>query len=593
MERRLAAIMAADVVGYSRLIRADEEGTIAALMALRADLIDPRIAEHNGRIVKLMGDGMLAEFPSVVDAMRAAVETQRAVAERNADLPEEKRIEFRVGINLGDVVIDGDDIQGDGINVAARLEGLAEPGGICVSGSVHEQVRDKVDIAFEDLGEQEVKNIDRPVQVWRWVKDDKVACAGPLRASEPLPLPRKPSVVVLPFENMSGDPEQEYFSDGISEDIITGLSQMRGIFVIARNSAFTYKGRGVDVKRVGLDLGVRYVLEGSVRRSGNRIRVTAQLIDADTGIHVWADRYDGTIEDVFALQDEITANVITAVGPEITLAEIQRARGKRSESFDAWDRYLQALQGFYAVNKAGYEEATALLEEAIELDPRFSTAYATLARCHAYAGFHGWGHSAHEVIAKAEEFARQSVALDENDPFGHLALGQVLIFNSDPGRAVNELKRALELSPNLSIAHELLSNALAFLGRSEEALAAAERANRGSPRDPERYVWYVGVPTAAKFLWSASWYGHGLAVPWTRRRSQTGDRKSSRTDAETYAQGHGPQPDVCARVRCDTGAGRLAPSRPAGMTAQGQHETFGITVGAHSFLCHLRVRDLE
>ena len=298
MERRLAAIMAADVVGYSRLIRADEEGTIAALKALRADLIDPKIAEHRGRIVKLMGDGMLAEFPSVVDAVRTAVETQQAVTEHNSGLPEDKRIEFRVGINLGDIIIDGEDIQGDGVNVAARLEGLAQPGGVCISGSVHEQVRDRLDVPFEDLGEKEVKNIARPVRVWQWPND-----AAPVAAAtehEPLTLPDKPSIAVLPFDNLSGDPEQEFFADGMAEDIITGLSRFRSLFVIARNSTFAYKGKSPDVREVAQDLGVRYILEGSVRRGGQRIRITAQLIDAEVGSHLWAERYDRDLEDIFA-----------------------------------------------------------------------------------------------------------------------------------------------------------------------------------------------------------------------------------------------------------------------------------------------------
>ena len=306
MERRLAAIMVTDVVGYSRLIRSDEEGTLAALKALRTDLIDPKIAEHHGRVVKLMGDGMLAEFASAVDAVRAAVEAQRAVAERNADLPEDKRIAFRVGINLGDVVVDGDDIHGDGVNVAARLEGLAEAGGICISGGVYDQVRDRIDFPFEDLGEHQVKNIDRPVRVWRWVTDG-VAAAGTASADKPLPLPDKPSIAVLAFDNLSGDPDQEYFADGIAEDIITALSKFRWFFVIDRNSSFTYKGKSVDVKQVAEELGVRYVLEGSVRKAGSRVRISAQLIDAATGNHVWAERYDRELADIFDLQDEMTA----------------------------------------------------------------------------------------------------------------------------------------------------------------------------------------------------------------------------------------------------------------------------------------------
>ena len=303
MERRLAAIMAADVVGYSRLIRADEEGTLAALNALRADLIDPKIADHHGRVFKLMGDGMLAEFASVVDAVRAAAEVHLAVAERNAVLPQDKRIEFRVGINLGDVVIDGDDIHGDGVNVAARLEGLAEPGGIYVSAAVYEQVRDRIDFPFEDLGEQEVKNIDRPVHVWRWVRDAAASLPEAVGAKELRPLPDKPSIVVLPFDNMSGDPEQEYFSDGITEDIITDLSKVSGLFVIARNSAFVYKEKAFNVADVCREIGVKFAVEGSVRKAGNRVRITAQLIDGSSGGHLWAERYDEQPRNLAEIRD--------------------------------------------------------------------------------------------------------------------------------------------------------------------------------------------------------------------------------------------------------------------------------------------------
>jgi adenylate cyclase len=357
-------------------------------------------------------------------------------------------------------------------------------------------VRDRVDLAFEDLGEQEVKNIDRPVRVWRCASVPAAPTADPPNLSN-LAAPRdKPSIAVLAFNNMSGDPEQEHFSDGIAEDIITGLSHMKDLLVIARNSSFTYKGQPVEVKRVGEELGVRYVLEGSVRRGGDRVRVTAQLIDTQTGGHVWADRYDGTLDDIFELQDDITAKVLSAVGPEITLAEIQRARSERSQSLDAWDRYLRALPPFYAMDRAGYEEVKALLGEAIEIDPKFAAAHATLARCYVHAGLHGWGISAREDIAKAEEFARKAIAFDEQEPLGHLALGLVHIFRTEPGRAVNELNRALELRPNLTIAYGYLSQAYGFAGRPEEALAAAERAQRGSPRDPERVMWFIGIMNA-------------------------------------------------------------------------------------------------
>jgi TolB-like protein len=329
VERRLAAILAADVVGYSRLMGSDEEATLAQLKVHRRELVDPKITEHRGRIVKTTGDGMLVEFASVVDALRCAVDVQRGMAERNAEVMKDKRIEFRMGINVGDIIIDCDDIYGDGVNVAARLEGLAEPGGICVSGRVQEDARGKLEIVFEDLGEQQLKNIARPVRVYR------VRLSGAAPSYRPaLPLPDKPSIAVLPFQNMSGDPEQEYFADGIVEEIITALSRFRQLFVIARNSTFTYKGRAVDVKQVGRELGVRYVLEGSVRKAGERVRITAQLIDAATGAHLWADRFDGGLGEIFELQESVAATVAGEIAPRVERAEIERVKRKPTESLD-------------------------------------------------------------------------------------------------------------------------------------------------------------------------------------------------------------------------------------------------------------------
>ena len=342
VQRRLLAILAADVAGYSRLMGADEEGTLAALKELRREVAEPKIKEHRGRIVKTTGDGLLVEFASVVDAMRCAVEVQHEMAERNAGVPEERRIQFRIGINISDIIKDGRDIHGDGVNVAARLEALAEPGGIWVNRVVRDQVRDKLDFAFEDAGEQRVKNIARPLRVYR-VRTGRVMGEAISAAQPPLALPDKPSVAVLPFTNMSGDPEQEFVSDGIAEDVITALSRYPSLFVIARNSSFTYKGRAVDVKQVGRELGVRYVLEGSVRKAGNRIRVTAQLVEAETGNHVWAERYDRDLADIFAVQDEITEAVTVAIAPAIADAELQRAVRKPTESLDAWAPYQRGL----------------------------------------------------------------------------------------------------------------------------------------------------------------------------------------------------------------------------------------------------------
>jgi TolB-like protein len=375
--RRLTAILAADVAGYSRLMGTDEEGILAQLKAHRRELVDLKITEHRGRIVKTTGDGMLVEFASVVDALRCAVEVQRGMIERNAEVPPDKRIEFRVGINVGDIIIDGDDIYGDGVNVAARLEGLAEAGGICVSARVQEDARGKLELAFEDMGEQQLKNIDRPVRAYRAKLSDQGTSPRPS-----LPLPDKPSIAVLPFQNMSGDPEQEYFADGIVEEIITALSRFRQIFVIARNSSFTYKGRAVDVKQVGRELGVRYVLEGSVRKAAKRVRITGQLVDASTSAHLWADRFDGGLEDIFDLQDRVTVSVVSAIAPKLEQAEIERTKHKPTERLDAYDCLLRGMASLYRVTRDSNSEALRLYYRAIELDPDFALAHGWAAFCY-------------------------------------------------------------------------------------------------------------------------------------------------------------------------------------------------------------------
>jgi adenylate cyclase len=378
--RRLAAILAADVAGYSRLIGANEEGTLGQLKALRAEIIDPKIVEHHGRIVKTTGDGLLVEFASVVDALRCAAEIQNAMAKGNAEIAAEKRIEFRIGINVGDIVIEDGDIFGDGVNVAARLEGLADPGGISVSARVQEDVAGKLDLTFEDLGEQSLKNIARPVRVYR-VSNAAVQSPSPVAPSA-LPLPDKPSIAVLPFQNMSGDPEQEYFADGMVEEIITALSRIRWLFVIARNSTFTYKGRSVDVKQVGRELRVRYVLEGSVRKVGQRVRIATQLIDATIGNHVWAERYDRPLADIFAVQDEITERVVGAIEPELYAAEHLRSQRKLPESLDAWECVIRALSCITQSSLAGYNEAEALCRRAITVSPNYGQAHSLLSwRC--------------------------------------------------------------------------------------------------------------------------------------------------------------------------------------------------------------------
>jgi adenylate cyclase len=377
LQRRLAAILAADVVGYSRLMRADEAGTLARLKSLRTELIDPRIAEYGGRIVKTTGDGILIEFPSAVDAVQHAVDVQAAVAQRNADVPPDRRMELRMGINVGDVIVDDDDLFGDGVNVAARLEGLAEPGGICVSGNAHEQVRYKLDLAFEDMGEQSVKNIDEPVRVYK-IGAEGGERAQPAAAGELLPSD-KPSIAVLPFDNLSGDPEQEYFSDGITEDIITALSRLRWFLIIARNSTFVYKGTAVDVKQVGRELGVEYVVEGSVRKAGNRVRISAQLIDGATGNNLWAENYDRELADIFDVQDEITQTVVATLEPKLVAAEGIRSQRRSSGDLNAWQLVMRAMSHFGKMTSKESQTAIALLEEAVQKFPNYGPAHSLLA----------------------------------------------------------------------------------------------------------------------------------------------------------------------------------------------------------------------
>ena len=484
VERRLAAILAADVAGYSRLMGEDEEGTLARLKALRRELADPKIKEHRGRIVKTTGDGLLLEFASVVDAVRCAVEVQREMAERNADVPPDRRIEFRMGINVGDIIKDRRDIYGDGVNVAARLEALAQPGGICVSRVVRDQVRDKLAFSFEDMGEQRVKNIARPVRAHRIVLGEVSPSEPPTEASTepPFALPDKPSIAVLPFQNMSGNPEQEYFADGIVEEIITALSKMRWFFVIARNSTFTYKDKAVDVKRVGRDLGVRYVLEGSVRRASSRVRITAQLIDATTGNHVWAERYDRELADIFAVQDEITERVVAAIEPELYAAEHFRSQRKPPESLDAWECVIRALSYVGYGTRVGNTEAEALCRRAIAIAPDYAQAHSLLA----WVLVRGtvWAGSIKTALEEAIAETRTALALDERDAWAHMTHGQVLLRMRRPEDGERALRRSLELNPNFALAYAFLGLPLAHQGADSEAVKSAEHALRLSPSDP-------------------------------------------------------------------------------------------------------------
>jgi adenylate cyclase len=486
---KLAAILAADVVGYSRLMGADEAGTHARLKALRKALMEPKIADCHGRTVKLTGDGALVEFASVVDAVRCAVEVQRSIAEHNAGLEPEQRIEFRVGINIGDVIIDGDDIYGDGVNVASRLEGLAPPGGLCVSDVVHQMVRGRLDLAFEDLGERQVKNIAQPVRVWRWI----VRATEPAKADEARSpsLPDKPSIAVLPFDNLSHDPDQDYFSDGLTEDLITDLSQLSALFVTSRHAVFQYKGRPTPPRQVADDLGVRYVLEGSVRRAANRVRINAQLIDAVTGFHLWAQRYDRDLEDIFALQDEITRAIVAALEVHLTPRERAGIQRRYTDNLQAYDLFLQARDGFWRRTREGAAQARTSLERAIALDPTFAAAHALLAEICRSEWWYGWRDD-DAALDHALQLAQKGVALDDSLPFAHMFLGWIHLWRKEHDQAIAAAKRCLALDPNSAEGHVRLGHILDQAGRPAEGLPFIETAMRLDPHYPYLYLFWLG-----------------------------------------------------------------------------------------------------
>jgi adenylate cyclase len=490
LQRRLSAILAADVVGYSRMMGRDEAGTLARLKSLRAEFLHPKVAEYGGRIVKTTGDGTLIEFGSAVDAVSHAVDVQRGMTERNSSLPKEEQIWLRLGINVGDIIIDGDDIFGDGVNVAARLEALAEPGGICISDRVHDYVGDRLDIACEDLGQQAVKNIAEPVHVYR-IRLGNAEATSSSDSQGQLPLPSKPSIAVLPFENMSGDPEQAYFADGMVEDIITDLSRFNQFKVIARNSAFVYKGRNVDVRQVGRELGVRYVLEGSVRRSGNRLRITGQLIEASNGTHLWAERFDGDLEDVFELQDRITESVVGAIEPTLLFAEVERARRLPPESLAAYDLYLQALPYLYAFRPEENRKALDLLYEAIERDPDYGIALAYGAWGYEQRLTRGWDPYGENDADAAIQLARRALETKTDDPRALAAAGFVLVMvGRDYNTGLSAIRRAEELNPNVAFVSMHIGVALIFAGESiDRALAHLEHAIRVSPGDPGGFIY--------------------------------------------------------------------------------------------------------
>ena len=485
-------MLAADVAGYSRLMGIDEEGTLARLKAVRKALVGPVIAFHRGRIVKTTGDGMLVEFASAVDAARCAIEVQRGMAEQNATAPTDIRIEFRIGIHVGDIIFDDNDIFGEGVNIAARLEGIAEPSGVCISDDAQRQIRGKVDIAFEDMGLQTLKNIAEPMRAWRMklngIPSTVVSKKGSLDNAQLLALPDKPSIAVIPFQNMSGDPEQEYFADGIVEDIITALSRFKSVFVIARNSSFTFKGRAADIKKVGQELGVRYVLEGSIRKAGGRVRITGQLIDAATGAHLWADKFDGSLEDVFDLQDRITAKVVAAIAPKLDQAEIERSKRKSTEKLDAYDYYLRGLALVESASKDENEEALRLFYKAIEIDTNFALAHAMVARCFTLRKANGWMVDVARESAETAKLARRAVELGRDDAAVLSRVGYALarvVFEPDEGADL--IERALTLNPHLSSAWQFSGLLKAFRGEPETAIEHLAQAMRLSPLDPSLY----------------------------------------------------------------------------------------------------------
>ncbi len=497
-------MLAADVAGYSRLMGIDEEGTLARLKAVRKAFVDPTIAAHRGRIVKTTGDGMLVEFASAVDAIRGAVEVQRGMADQNASVPQDQRIEFRIGIHVGDIIIDDDDIFGDGVNVAARLEGIAEPGGVCISDDAQRQIRSKVDIVFDDLGPQNLKNIVEPMRAWRVRLDSSAPSVRLMKLSTEsaqLPsLPNKPSIAVLPFQNISGDPEQEYFADGMVEDIITALSRFKSLFVIARNSSFTYKGKAADIKKVGHELGVRYVLEGSVRKAAGRVRITGQLIDATTGSHLWADRFEGSLQEVFELQDQVTASVVGELATQVQFAEMERAKRKPTSNLDAYDCYLRGLASVSKWTRESNQDALAYFLKAIELDENFALAYAWAGRMYVLRKQSRWMVDVEQESAEAIRLARRAIELGQMDDLALCIGGHALAYvAAELDLAVECIGRGLAMNTNLAAGWSFSGWVHMYLGKHQTSLEHLRHAARLSPRDPNMMQIRFGMAFAHIF----------------------------------------------------------------------------------------------
>jgi len=518
LSRKLAAIVVADIVGFSRLMEADESGTMTQLKALREGLIDPMIAEHRGRIVKTTGDGMLAEFASVTDAVQSCVEIQQEMAERNESVPADRRIEFRVGINLGEIIIEGDDIYGTGVNVAARLESISEPGGICISSSVYDQIRTILSLGYEDMGEQSVKNISAPVHSFA-VRLDGQAEAEKAGAPAPPVAARgnKPTIAVLPFENMSGDVDQEYFADGMTEDIMTALSKSRWLLVCARNSTFVYKGQSVDIRQVAKDLGAEFVLEGSVRKAGNRVRITTQLIDAADGNHLWAERYDRELDDIFAVQDEITATIAARIEPELGAAERERVHRKSSQNLDAWDTYHLALSLMYQYTKDGNNEAERLFRRAIEIAPDFAAAHAGVAYTTFLRTVYFGAEVNDDTLNAALDEAKAAVVLDDKDAMSYFILGRIHLIRREYDLSISALRNAIDLNPCLATAHCGLGDSLSYSGRMAEAIPQFEEAIRLSPHDPRKWAFLFygsfALMSLERYDEAIEWAAKAITVP--------------------------------------------------------------------------------
>jgi adenylate cyclase len=490
-ERKLVAILAADVVGYSRLMEVDEAGTLARLKTHRLELIDPTIAKHRGRIIKTTGDGLLVEFQSVIDAVECAREIQTRMARRNADVSPARAIQFRIGINLGDVIVDGDDIFGDGVNIAARLEALAEPGSICVSAAVREQVGARLDASFEDLGEQNVKNIARTIRIYRLAAPGLGGPSGETGAS-PGKAGAKPSIAVLPFSNMSGDPEQEFFADGLTEDIITELSRFRDLLVISRNSVFVHKGKPVKVQEVARAFGVDYVVEGSVRKVGDRVRVTVQLIDAETDTHIWAERYDRELRDIFAIQDEVTAAVVATLSGRVEAAAHERVARKPTANMAAYECVLAGKILHHRSARDANAEAQRLLNRAIELDPNYAHAHAWKGCVIGQSWIYGWCPDNELALKQVRQELETALALDDNDPDVHRVLAALNLTFDNHDKAAYHQQRALSLNPNNDLIVVQQGEVLTWLGRAEEGIEWIRRAMRLNPYHPERYWNHLG-----------------------------------------------------------------------------------------------------